>query len=92
LVCLCFVVSCNKNSNSQQAKVKYLNYQSPIKYQYGQIADKTQVAMVADTPVSWEQLMSQDVALKELQDTYNEKAVAFAYAWANSMLDGEAKG
>ena len=78
---LVFSFSCTKKGG-QVAENKYLSFDSPVRYIYENLSDQTQAALVEETPVSWSQLMSQDLAMQELQSTYENSKLAFAYAWA----------
>ncbi len=84
-----FAVGCSKNSQSNKDNVNnFLPFDSAIKYVYDDSIKGDDAAMVEKTPVSWSQLESQDVALQELIQRLNDKALGFAYAWADS-LDAE---
>lgn len=85
---LTFLNACTKNSESQKAKQNsFINYKSAIQYEFKETQDPDQAAMVEETPVSWSQLLSNDVALQELQTTYDHKGLVYAYAWALSLGD-----
>lgn len=75
--------SCSKSKD----KVQILSYESPIQFTYKDLEDNEQAAMVVGSAVSWAQLLSQDVALQELQEKYNRKAYAVTYAWAKSLAE-----
>lgn len=81
----------NSCSKSAKDKDQLLSYESPIQFKYKPIEDKEQAAMVSGSAVSWSQLLSQDVALQELQEKYNRKILATAYAWGKTIA-GETKG
>lgn len=81
--------ACTK-SNPKDATV-YVEYDSPIQYKFSKLEDPDAAAMVQDTPVSWSQLLSNDVALQELQNQVNHRGLAFAYAWAKNF-DGQGSG
>lgn len=86
LLCLILSVTfaCTKKSGSDK-KVKFLPFDSPIQYVYEKIDDKEQAALVKDSPVSWAQLLSQDLALQELQGKYDKSKLVFSYAWAKAL-------
>ncbi len=80
----CFALSaCSKKSSpAQSASTAVLPYDSPIQYVYSPEIDKDNAAMVDGTPVSWSQLASQDVALQELQQRLDSKAIEFVLNWS----------
>lgn len=86
LFCLAlFVFSACTNESNNEKSVELIAYDSPIRYQFKKLDDPEAAAMVEETPVSWSQLLSNDVALQELQNQLNHKAMAFAYSWAKNM-------
>jgi hypothetical protein len=77
--------ACTKNDATKNKN--FLSYQSPIQFVSEKIEDKDQVAMIKDSPVSWSQLMSQDLALQELQEKYDTSRLVFSYLYAESQLE-----
>ena len=90
--CLMFVlgllvfVGCQKKS-VEKAKVQLLSYKSAIPYVYSGELDPASAADVEGSAISKAQLLSQDVALQELQAKYDEYAFVFAYAWAKALAE-----
>jgi hypothetical protein len=73
-----------------QKKEVLIPFASAITYKYEAMKDKTHASMVLGDPVTWDQLLSNDVALQELQQNYYKDGVAFAYAWAAKLTkEGE---
>jgi hypothetical protein len=83
LLALTHCTSERASNNTQEPKL--LNYDSPIPYQFSDQLDAKNAASVDGSPVSWSQIESQDVALQELQQKLNGKALAYAYAWAQAQ-------
>jgi len=89
LFVLSIAVSCTKNkTESAKPSEKFVKYSSAVKYKFEKIKDMSQAAIVDETGVSWSQLLSNDVALQELQTTYYNRGLGFAYAWAQMLGEG----
>ena len=84
LIILTLSIGCTKNNRETSNK---LPYNSAIKYTYKKLDNKENAAMVNDVPVSWSQLRSQDAALAELEQKYNDQALAFVYAYGLMTLE-----
>lgn len=83
---LLFVTACTKDKGAKSLKNR-VSVTGPIPYVYEKGSEPKQAAMVKTTPVSWEQLLSQDVAIQELQSRYDQSRLVFAYAWAKSLAE-----
>lgn len=83
------LVQCTKKVEAP--KVKYLNFDSPVRYVYKDLKDFNTAANVEGTPVSRDQLLSQEPALQELQEKYNESLYVFVYAWGKMLADKKAE-
>ncbi|MCJ8276005.1 MAG: DsbA family protein [Bdellovibrionales bacterium] len=87
LVLLC---SFSKNQNStEQSHSKTLPFDSSLTYVYEESKNEENVATVGEMVVSWNELRSQDPALRQLEERYQEKALAFAYAFAAMELENK---
>ncbi len=79
------LIGCQKKENLKESQK--LQYESAIPFVHEKIADVAQAASIDDSPVSWSQLLSQDPALQELQEKYNQSIYSFTYAWAKSLSE-----
>ncbi len=85
IVSLLIVTGCTKKSTEKASQDQTLNYKSKISYVYDSQLGLDAAAMLEGEVISWSQLLSQDVALQELQTSYQNKALATAYGWAAQL-------
>lgn len=91
LTVLCLGLSCSKKTGDKEvAKSNLLDYKSEIPYAYKPFTDPEHAARVNDQPILFSQLLGQDVALRELQSSYDSQALVFAYAWAKMLAEKKA--
>ena len=86
-----FVFSCTKKDVKKAPTVKLVKYKSVIPYTFKKIDNADAAAMVDQVEVPWSQLLSGDVALQDLQNRYDQQALAFAFAWATSLKKSDSE-